>query len=190
MEVSSLGMKVNPGVIERVMKVKLLLMDVDGVMTDGRLYYLETSPGNVVETKAFDSKDGIGLVLAKLGGLRTGLISGRQSAGVDKRAELLGMEFVVQGHRDKVPHYEAILAKAKLKDEQVAFIGDDLTDIPVMKRVGLPIAVNDAAPDAVRAARYITRRPGGKGAVREVVELILKAQGNWTRALSKQGITL
>jgi 3-deoxy-D-manno-octulosonate 8-phosphate phosphatase (KDO 8-P phosphatase) len=169
-------------------KVKLLLMDVDGVLTDGRLFYFETRAGVVEETKGFDSKDGIGLLLAREVGLRTGFISGRRSSGVEERAKLLGVEFVYQGAARKMPAYSSILAETNLKDEEIAYVGDDLPDLPILRRVGLPAAVADAVPEVLKAARYVTRKKGGHGAVREVVELILKARGLWDAALRKRGI--
>jgi len=175
-------------VLDRARRVRLLLMDVDGVLTDGQLFYVETSPGVIEETKGFDSKDGIALILAREAGLRTGLISGRDSAGVRRRAEILGMEFVYQGRRRKVPAFEEILARSGLAEAETAYVGDDLPDLPLLARVGLPIAVADAVPEVRRSALLVTRRPGGRGAVREAVEVILKAQGRWDEALRRIGI--
>jgi 3-deoxy-D-manno-octulosonate 8-phosphate phosphatase (KDO 8-P phosphatase) len=172
----------------RAKRIKLLLMDVDGVLTDGKLYYFETRPGVIEETKGFDAKDGIGLMLARLAGLRLGLISGRRSTGVEHRAQLLDIEFVFQGATKKLPVYESILAQTGLSDAEVAMVGDDLPDLPILKRVGLGVAVQDAVPELKKAAHLVTRRPGGRGAVRETVELILKSQGSWERALRERGV--
>ncbi len=170
---------------ERAVKVRLLLMDVDGVWTDGKLYYAPGPGGEMVETKAFDSQDGISLRWLTWKGIQTGLISGRDSAATQFRAEQLGVSYVYQGHIEKIPILEEILAKSGLSAEQIAYVGDDLTDAIVMRRVGLAIATANARPEVKRMAHYVTQAPGGQGAVREVVELLLKAQGAWQEILRK-----
>lgn len=159
--------------------IRLVLMDADGVLTDGRLYHLVDEAGELVELKGLDSQDGIALWWLASHGIRTGIISGRKSAGLAARAELLKMSFVVQGTVEKVPAFEKILAEARLQPRQAAFIGDDLPDVPLLRRAGLAVAVANARPEVKRAAHLVTRAPGGKGAVREVAERILKAQGLW-----------
>ena len=168
----------------RARKIKLLLMDVDGVMTDGRIYYLPhvrvtgaTRSGRMVETKTFDSRDGLGLRLALDAGLKTGIISGRGSPVVEYRARELGIHFIVQDSLEKLRPYQTILRRAGLKDEEVCFIGDDIVDLPVLKRVGLAVGVGNGHPLLRRHVHYWTRCPGGMGAVRETIDLILGAQG-------------
>ena len=161
----------------RAKRIKLLLMDCDGVMTDGRIMLLE----NGDEQKTFNVRDGHGIVLFHRAGLKTGIISGRSSSFVQKRAWELGMpqEFVWQGCHNKIETFEDVLIRAQLEASEVAFIGDDVTDIPIMQRVGLAVAVADAVEETKQAAHYITEQKGGHGAVREVTELILKSQNRW-----------
>ena len=169
----------------RARKIRVLLMDVDGVMTDGRVY-LQSFPGDVaLEMKAFHSQDGAGLKLARLAGLRTGVITGRESSAMTRRARENSIEFVYQGRDEKSAPYEEILRLAQARDEEVAFVGDDLPDLPVLRRVGLAIAVANAVPEIKKAAHLVTKRSGGDGAVREVIEFILKAQGKWLLVLPK-----
>jgi 3-deoxy-D-manno-octulosonate 8-phosphate phosphatase (KDO 8-P phosphatase) len=178
---------VNAGVNVRSLagKIKLLLMDVDGVMTNGKLYHVPDREGNMVETKGFDSQDGIALQWMHWKGLRTGLISGRQSLATAERARQLKIDYVYQGHIEKIPILEKILADADLLPEEVAYIGDDLTDLVVMRRVGFAIAVANARPEVKYEAHYVTEATGGNGAVREVIEMILDAWGFWVEILEK-----
>src|SRR5580693_6627480 len=148
-------------------------MDVDGVMTDGRLYNVPGPDGNMAETKGFDSQDGIALQWLSWKGIKTGLISGRVSPATVERAKQTKFTYVYQGHIEKIPILEEILADAKLDSSEVAYIGDDLTDVVVMHRVGLAIATGNARAEVKREAHYVTQASGGEGAVREVVELIL-----------------
>ena len=165
--------------------VRLLLMDVDGVLTDGRLYNVPGPDGAMVETKGFDSQDGIALQWLGWKGIVTGVISGRVSPATAERARQCKMKYVYQGHIEKIPILEEILRDARIPPERTAYIGDDLTDVVVMKRVGLGIATANARPEVKRNAHYVTGAPGGGGAVREVVEMILKAQGHWQELLVK-----
>jgi 3-deoxy-D-manno-octulosonate 8-phosphate phosphatase (KDO 8-P phosphatase) len=158
-------------------------MDVDGVLTDARIYLQSLPDGSAVEMKAFNAYDGAGLKMARACGIRTGIITGRESAATSRRAREMGMDFVYQKRADKLPAYEEILRRAKRNDVEVAYVGDDLPDLPLLARVGLAVAVANAAPEVQRAAHYVTRRSGGDGAIREVVELILKAQGKWAAAV-------
>jgi 3-deoxy-D-manno-octulosonate 8-phosphate phosphatase (KDO 8-P phosphatase) len=163
----------------------VLLMDVDGVMTDGRVY-LQSFPGDIaLELKAFHSHDGAGLKLARMVGLRTGVITGRESAAMTRRAQENGMEFVYQGHEEKSVPYEEILRRAQVSESEVAFVADDLPDLPVLRRVGFAVAVANAVPEIKDIAHLVTKRAGGEGAVREVVEFILKAQGKWLAVAPK-----
>jgi 3-deoxy-D-manno-octulosonate 8-phosphate phosphatase (KDO 8-P phosphatase) len=175
----------NPAVRARASKIKLLLMDVDGVMTNGKLYHMPDKAGNVIETKGFDSQDGIALQWMQWKGLKTGVISGRESLGTTERARQLKINYVYQGHIEKIPILEKIMADADLPPEQIAYVGDDLTDVVVMRRVGFAVAVANARPEVKRAAHYVTEATGGNGAVREVIELILDALGLWSEILEK-----
>jgi len=159
----------------RASHIKLLLMDCDGVLTDGRLWL--TDDGD--EQKSFNTKDGLGLALLRRAGLRSGIITGRKSLGVERRAQELGIEFLRQGDEQKTAAFEEVLQLAGVNEDEVAFIGDDLSDIPLMRRAEFAVAVADAVDEAQAVAHYITRAEGGRGAVREVVEIILKSQGRW-----------
>jgi 3-deoxy-D-manno-octulosonate 8-phosphate phosphatase (KDO 8-P phosphatase) len=165
--------------------IKLILMDVDGVLTDGSLYYFPGPDGKVVEFKGFNSQDGVGFHMLNDAGIKSGVISGRESPAVVERAKILNITYVYQGHLAKEASYEEILKEAKLKDEQVAFIGDDFTDAPLMVRCGLSVAVANARQELRAMANYTTEAPGGDGAVREVIELVLKSQNLWEKALEK-----
>jgi 3-deoxy-D-manno-octulosonate 8-phosphate phosphatase (KDO 8-P phosphatase) len=175
----------NPHTRIRASKIKLLLMDVDGVMTNGKLYHLPDKEGNMIETKGFDSQDGIALQWMQWKGLHTGVISGRESLGTQERARQLKMNYVFQGHIEKVPILEEIMRQGGFEAEEVAYMGDDFTDLVVMRRVGLAIAVANARPEVKREAHYVTEASGGNGAVREVVEMILDAWGFWQEILDK-----
>jgi 3-deoxy-D-manno-octulosonate 8-phosphate phosphatase (KDO 8-P phosphatase) len=163
---------------ERAKKIKLLLMDVDGVLTDGKMYFIPGKKG-LVETRSFHSLDGIGLRLLNGFGILTGVITGRESPGTEERAKGLGMSYVYQGFLSKVEPLKKILAETGLKPENVAYMGDDWTDIPVLRKVGLSCAPSDAVSEVKKIAKLVTVRPGGTGAVREVCEFILKSQGHW-----------
>jgi 3-deoxy-D-manno-octulosonate 8-phosphate phosphatase (KDO 8-P phosphatase) len=165
----------------RAAGVKLLLMDCDGVLTDGRITLVEGGD----EQKSFHTRDGHGLVLLHRAGLRSGIISGRTSRLVVTRAADLGVAYVRQGALDKLEVFEELLAEAAVEPSEVAFVGDDVVDIPLMRRSGLAVAVADAGRDAREAAHYVTGLPGGFGAVREVCELILKSQGHWDELLKR-----
>jgi 3-deoxy-D-manno-octulosonate 8-phosphate phosphatase (KDO 8-P phosphatase) len=178
---------VNPNqhVRDRASKIKLLLMDVDGVLTNGKLFHFPDAAGNMVETKGFDSQDGIALQWMQWKGLRTGVISGRESLATAERARQVKMTYVYQGHIEKIPILEKIMAEAGVRQEEVAYMGDDLTDLVVMRRVGFAIAVANARPEVKREAHYVTDATGGNGAVREAIEIILDAQGFWSEILQK-----
>lgn len=156
-------------------KIRLLLLDVDGVMTDGRIVYDEF--GN--ELKAFDVKDGHGLKLLQRAGIQVGIITGRQSLVVARRAEELGISLVYQGARDKLLPFAEILDKLGLRPEQVAYVGDDLVDLPILRRVGFAATVADAVPDIKSHVHLVTRCCGGRGAVREICDHLLKGAGLW-----------
>jgi len=170
-------------VLRRAKKIKLLLMDVDGVLSDGRISLVVEPDGSYREIKSFNSLDGAGIRLAQRAGLRTGIITGRESPPVAARARELGIEFVEQDAFEKLPAYEKIRAASGLRDADICFIGDDVTDLPCLTRVGLAVAVPNAHEEALKRAHYVTRRRGGDGAVREVVDLILRAQGKYAALL-------
>jgi 3-deoxy-D-manno-octulosonate 8-phosphate phosphatase (KDO 8-P phosphatase) len=175
--------KFPPKVLQRARKIRVLLMDVDGTMTSGAVCLQSFPDGSVAEMKMFNAHDGAGIKLAGIMGIRTGLITGRDSTATARRARESSMEFVVQGQPKKIEAYKAILARAGVTDEEVAYVGDDLPDLPLLERAGLAVAVGDAVVEVKRAAHYITTVDGGRGAIREVVELILKAQGKWKKAI-------
>lgn len=172
----------------RAKDVQLLLMDADGVLTDGKLYHMVDASGAVVEFKATHSRDGMALAWLPAFGIQTGVISGRCSAGLAARARMLRMSYVVQETHFKAPAVEKILEDSGIPAARTAFVGDDFHDVPAMRRVGLAVAVADARPEVKRAAHWVTRAPGGAGALREIVELILKAQGKWPEIVKRYEI--
>lgn len=171
-------------IIDRAKKIKLFLTDVDGVMTDGKLYFFPMRDGTLTELKSFSASDGLGLLLLKDCGINTGMITGRKSATAQHRAKILGMKYVFEGFLSKQEPLENVLKREKLKPEEVCFIGDDLIDIPILKKVGLACAVKNAVPEVKKYSHYITKLEGGHGAVREVAEIVLKAQGCWNKIVS------
>ena len=170
-------------ILKRASQIKLLLMDVDGVLTDGKLYNVPDRDGKMVETKGFDSQDGIALQWLNWKDVKTGVVSGRVSPATEERARQVKMTYVYQGHIEKVPILEEILADAKISASEVAYMGDDLTDVVILRRVGLAIATANAREEVKHAAHYVTQAAGGRGAVREVAELLLKAQNRWEEIL-------
>jgi 3-deoxy-D-manno-octulosonate 8-phosphate phosphatase (KDO 8-P phosphatase) len=165
----------------RAARIKLLLMDCDGVLTDGRLWLID----NDDEQKSFNVRDGLGLALWHRAGLESGIISGRNSKALERRAQGLGIEYVRQGSENKISDFEELLGLAGVDENEVAYVGDDLNDIPLMLRSELAVAVADAVDEARAIAHLVTQAPGGSGAVREVVEIILKAQGRWAEVTEK-----
>jgi len=173
--------KVKSEIISRAEDVRLLLLDSDGVLTDGRITYL--SDGH--ESLSFDVKDGFGISLAQRAGLRVAIISGRGSRVLEQRAQELGItDLYLNAHR-KTEAYLKLLDKHQLQDAEVAFIGDDFIDIPVLRRVGLAVSVPEAPLEVQQTAHYVTEKGGGRGAIREVVELILKAKKSWEQATDR-----
>jgi 3-deoxy-D-manno-octulosonate 8-phosphate phosphatase (KDO 8-P phosphatase) len=161
--------------INKARRVKLLVLDVDGVLTDGRIIVNDSG----VETKEFDVRDGHGLKLLIRCGIEVILLTGRKSAAVHWRAEDLGITEVHQGVKNKGEVFAEIITRRHISPEETACIGDDIVDIPILKRVGFSVAVADAVSEVRKNADYVTNRPGGRGAVREVCEIILKAQNLW-----------
>jgi 3-deoxy-D-manno-octulosonate 8-phosphate phosphatase (KDO 8-P phosphatase) len=185
----SLASLASPDVLARARKIKLFLMDVDGTLTDGGVCLISTTqadgtgPAIVTEMKVFNAQDGQGLSLAHTMGIQTGFITGRHSPAVAKRAEELHVTFVYLGQAKKTEAFEECMKKAGVTQEEVAYMGDDLPDIPLARRAGLAVSVADGAPELKAVCHYTTRRLAGRGTAREVVELILKAQGRWEEAV-------
>lgn len=161
--------------IEDLKKIKMILMDVDGVMTDGKIIF--TSSGE--EIKEFNIQDGMAITLARMGGLKTGIITGRKSEMVKRRSTELKYDYVTQGNDKKLASYNICLKQFKLSNEEVCYIGDDLPDIPILLKAGFPVAVANARDELKSFCQYTTVQSGGNGAVREVVEMILKAQNKF-----------
>ena len=160
--------------IESASKVKLLLLDVDGILTDGRLYFSNSGE----ESKAFHSLDGHGIKMLLLAGIPVGIITGRKSNIVTKRAADLGIDILYQGREDKIDVLKEIIANKGIEAHAIAYAGDDLPDLPVLQAVGLSFSVPGAHPDVKRAVNAITTRSGGEGAVREITDFIINAQAN------------
>jgi 3-deoxy-D-manno-octulosonate 8-phosphate phosphatase (KDO 8-P phosphatase) len=185
----SLAALASPEVLARARKIKLFLMDVDGTLTDGGVCLLSSvaADGSVTasvsEMKVFNAKDGQGLSLANTMGIKTGFITGRRSPAVAQRAKELKVTFVCLGQAKKTQAFQECVDKAGVSQEEVAYMGDDLPDIPLAQRAGLAISVADGADELKAVCHYVTRRLAGHGAAREVIELILKAQGRWEEAV-------
>lgn len=160
---------------DKLETIELLLLDVDGVMTDGSIIF----DANGLESKSFNVKDGHGIKMLQRHGIQVGIITGRTSAVVDIRARELGIELLYQGALRKLESYDDVKAKTGLVDSQIAYMGDDIIDVPVMRRVGFAAAPPDALPEVLAVADYVTSRSGGRGAVREVCDLILRGRGFW-----------
>jgi 3-deoxy-D-manno-octulosonate 8-phosphate phosphatase (KDO 8-P phosphatase) len=175
----------NPDIESRAARIKLLLMDVDGVLTNGQLFNVPGPDGKMAESKFFDSQDGIALQWLSWHGIQTGVISGRVSPATEERAKQVKMTYVYQGHIEKIPILEEIQKASGVAFDEIADAGDDLTDIVVRRRVGLAIAPANARAEVKRAAHHVTAGSGGAGAIREVCELLLNAQGKWAEILRK-----
>src|SRR6201993_2987559 len=192
---------------ERAKKIKLMLFDVDGVMTDGTIFLFPAPAGRasqpthqrreemadkggfgiasheIIEAKGFDAHDGTGFSLARLGGLKTGIITKRISETVALRARDLKIEHVYQGQQDKAAAFYEILQKTGLQADEVCYVGDDVIDLPVMRLCGLAIAVKNSREEVIRESHYVTPHEGGKGAVRDAIEYVLRAQGKLEHAI-------
>ncbi|MGH9866693.1 MAG: KdsC family phosphatase [Candidatus Polarisedimenticolia bacterium] len=171
-------LRLSPDAADRARRVKLILMDVDGVLTDGRIIL----QAEVDEAKGFDSRDGVGIRLAQKAGLVTGVITGRLSIATTRRAHELRMEEYHQRVFQKIEVYDSILKARRLRPEEACFVGDDLVDIPIMRKTGFAAAPSNARPEARQVAHFVTSGEGGRGAVREVIDFILKVQGLWGKA--------
>jgi 3-deoxy-D-manno-octulosonate 8-phosphate phosphatase (KDO 8-P phosphatase) len=169
---------------ERLKRIKLVLMDVDGVLTDGTIWFVPTASGAWDETKGFHSQDGIALVWLHQQGVWTGMISGRKSTATEIRAQTGYCKYMYLGDAEKIAAMDEIARDSGLAKDEIAFLGDDLTDIVCFNRAGLAVAVANAAPEVKACAHYTTHVPGGHGALREVAEMLLKAQGKWDAILA------
>lgn len=167
--------------IARASVVKVLIFDVDGVLTDGGLFFGDDGQ----EYKAFNSRDGHGIKMLQDSGVETAILTGRSSQVVLHRARNLGITRIIQGAHDKLSAYEAMLAETGLHPEQTAYLGDDLVDLPVLRRCGLACTVPDAPPEVLARVHYVTTAPAGRGAAREVCEFIMRAQGTWATQLAR-----
>jgi 3-deoxy-D-manno-octulosonate 8-phosphate phosphatase (KDO 8-P phosphatase) len=179
------NLQIPPALKKRAAQIKVLLMDVDGTMTDGGVSLLSQTEEIALEIKTFDAHDGQGLTLAHTAGLRTGCITGRQSSALLRRAHEMYMEFIYMKQPLKMPAYEEIVQKTGVPESAVAYIGDDLPDIPVMRRAGLAVAVGNAVPEVKKTAHHTTKALAGHGAIRETIELILKSKGIWEAMIDK-----
>ncbi len=167
----------------KLKKIRLLVTDVDGVLTDGKI--VVDAQGK--ELKFFDVQDGFGLVLLRQAGIKTAVLSARSSPAVTARAQDLKIDKICQDAYPKTIVYEKLIQELGCRDEEVCFVGDDLPDLPVLKRAGVAVAVPNAVDELKKASDYVTTRRGGDGAVREVVELILNAQGKWKDIVARMG---
>ena len=167
--------------LARAAKIRLLLMDCDGVLTDGRIYFLPDGQGGrgVAETKPFDCHDGMALKWARTNEIETGIISGRGGLAVQERARSSGMKYLFEGNTEKLPLLDNVLEQSGLSVDQVAYIGDDVTDLPLLTRVGFSAAPTNSRPEVLNRVHFQIPAAGGSGAVREVIELLLVAQGKW-----------
>jgi len=164
----------------RARGIKLLIFDVDGVLTDGSLFYGDDGQ----EYKAFNSRDGHGIKMLRHSGVDAAILTGRTSQVVLHRARNLGISRIIQGSHDKLPSYESLLAETGLKPEETAYVGDDVVDLPVLRRCGLALTVPEAPPEVMQRVHYVTRAHAGRGAAREACELIMRAQGTWEGQLA------
>lgn len=173
-------MTISDDVLARARAVKVLIFDVDGVFTDGSLFYGDDGQ----EYKAFNSRDGHGIKMLRDSGVESAILTGRSSQVVLHRARNLGITRIIQGAHDKLASYEAMLAETGLRTEEIAYMGDDLVDLPVLRRCGLACTVPDAPAEVLARAHYVARAGAGRGAAREVCELIMRAQGTWAAQLA------
>ncbi len=167
-------------IIEKAKQIKLVIFDVDGVLTDSSLFIGDDGQ----EYKAFNSKDGHGMYMLQQQGVKIAIITGRVSKVVEHRMADLGIKHIHQGCREKLPAFEKLIQQLELRPEEVAYVGDDIVDLPILSRVGLAIGVGDAHPAVKRHAHWLTSNPGGRGAAREVCELIMESQGTLEAAVN------
>lgn len=177
--------RISTALKKRAAQIQVLLLDVDGTMTAGGVTLLSQTEEIALEIKTFDAHDGQGLTLAHTVGLLTGCITGRQSSALLRRAREMNMDFVYMKQALKMPAYEEILTKIGMLESAVAYVGDDLPDLPILRRVRLAVAVGNAVPEVKGVAHYTTKALAGQGAIREMVELILKSKGIWEEMIDK-----
>ena len=178
----SKSFKLEPSLRAKLKKIRMLILDVDGVLTDGRIVL----DGEGRELKVFHVLDGYGIHLLHRGGIKVCIISGRRSEAVIRRAEELHIDALHQGVSNKLEAYSRVLESYDLRDSDICYIGDDISDLPILKRVGVSVAVTNARPELRKIVHYTTKIPGGKGAVREIAELLLKTQGTWRGLVKEQ----
>lgn len=171
-------------IIEKAKLIRLVIFDVDGVLTDGRLYFSDDNQ----EYKSFHVRDGLGMVMLQKTGVEIGIITAKKSTIVTNRMQKLGIKHVFQGQTNKLVAFEQLRSKLQLDYQQIAYVGDDILDIPVMSRVGLAIAVADADKLVIKYSHWQTKNGGGKGAAREVCEFIMQSQATWDEQLSQYGL--
>jgi 3-deoxy-D-manno-octulosonate 8-phosphate phosphatase (KDO 8-P phosphatase) len=174
-----------PDAADRAKRVELILMDVDGVLTDGQILLIPSGAGGVQEVKTFNVQDGVGITFAHRAGLRTGLLTGRWSESTLARAKELGIELVEQGSHNKLETFAKMRAQAQLEEAAIAYIGDDMQDLPVLRRAGFAVAPSNAQDEVKQVCHLVTERAGGHGAVREALDFILKAQGKWEQVMAR-----
>jgi 3-deoxy-D-manno-octulosonate 8-phosphate phosphatase (KDO 8-P phosphatase) len=174
-----------PSLTAALRRIKIVLMDIDGVLTNGLLWHFVDASGQLVELKGVGAQDSIALMWLAESGLTTGAISGRKSDGMEERLKMLKASFIYQGRLDKIVVFNEILSKTGAKASEVLFIGDDLQDLPVLKVCGVSVAVQNARSELKKTAHWTTQTRGGEGAVREVAEALLKAQGLWPKILAR-----
>ena len=171
--------KKTANILKRAKKIKMLITDVDGVLTDATMNFFATPTKQIAEVKKFCAYDGLACHMLRDGGIKSAIITGGNAPATENRAKSLGMDFLYYNYLSKGPALEDILKKTGLKAEEVAYIGDDFIDMPPMLKAGLACAVKTSVPEVKKIAHYITKKEGGRGAFREVAELLLKAQGKW-----------
>ncbi len=174
------GDRADEKIMQRATRIRLVIFDVDGVLTDSSLYLGDDGQ----EYKAFNAKDGLGMTMLQKQGVQIGIITGRSSQVVATRMESLGIKHIYQGQKDKRPAYEQMKQTLDLTDDQIAYVGDDVVDLPILQQAGLAITVGDAHPEAVRHSHWQTHARGGRGAGREVCELVMAAQNTLQQAIS------
>jgi 3-deoxy-D-manno-octulosonate 8-phosphate phosphatase (KDO 8-P phosphatase) len=175
------SVSVSPAVMARASRVRLLVLDVDGVLTDGRIVFAEYGD----ELKFFDVQDGAGLAFWHRAGLKSAIITARTSRLMKRRAKEIYVDVLIQGRLLKLASYEQVVKRFRVSDEQVCVVGDDLMELPLLRRAGFAVAVPNAVEEVQRISHYVTQRPGGHGAVREVIDLMLKAKGLWEQVLQR-----
>ncbi len=175
-------------ILKRAKKIKMLITDVDGVLTDATMNFFATPSGKIAEVKKFCAYDGLACHMLRDGGIKSAIITGGNAPATENRAASLGMDFLYYNFLSKGVALKDLLKKSGLKAEEVAFIGDDFIDMPAMLEAGLACAVKTSIPEVKKIAHYITKKDGGKGAFREVAELLLKAQGKWQKTLENAQI--